>query len=685
MVFSPGVDWSFCQTTPSRIYPAVSLMNRLTIPIGNYSMNILDFRTLPRIQLAIVFLGTAFLMLCYELLKEVYFNHTETLWESHAITIGMTAIFATFAALVMRQWVLETNEELCVAATAFETQEGIIVTDANGKILRVNNAFTEITGYAAEEVIGKNPRILGSGRHDQHFYAEMWKCVQRKGKWKSEIWNRRKNGEIYPEHLTITAVKNQNGIIVNYVATLTDISVSRAASDEIKHLAFYDPLTRLPNRRLLMDRLRQALVSSTRSCKKGAILFLDMDNFKNLNDTLGHGIGDLLLQQVAQRIEACVRDGDTVARLGGDEFMVVLEGLSEHDAEAANQTGSIAEKISASLNLPYQLASHIYHCTPSIGAVIFIGNDIEIDELFKQADIAMYQSKKDGRNLIRFFDAKMQQTINQRALHENELRNALHKNQLHLYYQIQVDRSGQPIGAEALIRWIHPERGLVSPAYFIPLAEESGQILPIGQWVLETACAQLKLWQRHAPTRDLVLAVNVSAKQFHQLDFASKVQATIERHAINPKKLKLELTESMLFENIEVIIETMNTLKAIGIQFSLDDFGTGYSSLQYLKRLPLDQLKIDQSFVRDIITDKCDKTIVQTIIGMAQSLNLDVIAEGVEDSNQRQHLLNAGCIHYQGYLFARPVPIEQFEALLMNEPIDVDDVAHYCEMSPCFI
>lgn len=648
-------------------------------------MNILDFRPLPRIQLAIVFIGTASLMLCYELLKEVYFNHTETLWESHAITIIMTAIFATFAAFVMRRWVLETNEELCVAATAFETQEGIIVTDASGKILRVNNAFTEITGYAADEVIGRNPRILSSGRHDQHFYAEMWKRVQRKGKWKSEIWNRRKNGEIYPEHLTITAVKNQNGIIVNYVATLTDISVSRAASDEIKHLAFYDPLTRLPNRRLLMDRLRQALVSSTRSCKKGAILFLDMDNFKNLNDTLGHGIGDLLLQQVAQRIEACVREGDTVARLGGDEFMVVLEGLSEHDAEASNQTGVIAEKISASLNLPYQLASHTYHCTPSIGAVIFIGHDIEIDELFKQADIAMYQSKKDGRNLIRFFDAKMQHTINQRALHENELRNALQKHQLHLYYQIQVDRSGRPIGAEALIRWIHPERGLVSPAYFIPLAEESGQILPIGQWVLETACAQLKLWQCHALTRDLVLAVNVSAKQFHQLDFASKVQATIERHAINPKKLKLELTESMLFENIEVIIETMNTLKAIGIQFSLDDFGTGYSSLQYLKRLPLDQLKIDQSFVRDIFTDKCDKTIVQTIIAMAQSLNLDVIAEGVEDSNQRQHLLNAGCIHYQGYLFARPVPIEQFEVLLRKEPIDVEDVTCDQTMSPCFI
>ncbi len=623
-------------------------------------------------------------MLCYELLKEVYFNHTETLWESHAITIGMTAIFATFAALVMRQWVLEANEELCVAATAFETQEGIIVTDASGKILRVNNAFTEITGYAACEVLGKNPRILGSGRHDQHFYAEMWKCVRREGKWNSEIWNRRKNGEIYPEHLAITAVKNHSGKVVNYVATLTDISVSRAASDEIKHLAFYDPLTREPNRRLLMDRLRQALVASTRSFKKGAILFLDMDNFKNLNDTLGHGIGDLLLQQVARRIEACVREGDTVARLGGDEFMIVLEGLSEHDAEAANQTGAIAEKISASLNLPYQLTSHTYHCTPSIGAVVFIGQHIEIDELFKQADIAMYQSKKDGRNLIRFFDAKMQQAINQRALHENELRNALQKNQFHLHYQIQVDRSGRPIGAEALIRWIHPEQGLVSPAYFIPLAEESGQILPIGQWVLETACAQLKRWQRHALTRDLVLAVNVSAKQFHQLDFASKVQATIERHAINPKKLKLELTESMLFENIEVIIETMNTLKAIGIQFSLDDFGTGYSSLQYLKRLPLDQLKIDQSFVRDIITDKCDKTIVQTIIAMAQSLNLDVIAEGVEDSNQRQHLLNAGCIHYQGYLFARPVPIEQFEALLGNEPVVVDEAAHNQAMLPCF-
>jgi diguanylate cyclase (GGDEF)-like protein/PAS domain S-box-containing protein len=648
-------------------------------------MNILAFRPLPRIQLSIVFCGAASLMFCYEFLKEFYFNSTETLWESHAITIVITALFATFSAYLMRSWVMETNEELCVAATAFETQEGMVVTDADSKILRVNHAFTEITGYNKDEVIGQSPRILSSGRHDKHFYEEMWRSVHRTGKWEGEIWNRRKNGEIYPERLVITAVKNHSGKIVNYVATLSDISVSRAASEEIRHLAFYDHLTRLPNRRLLIDRLRHALIFSARSGKKGALLFLDLDNFKTLNDTLGHDIGDLLLQQVALRTEACVRDGDTVARLGGDEFVVVLENLSLNDVDAASQTGVIAEKISAALNLPYQLGSHIYQCTPSIGAAIFNGHDNTTDELFKQADIAMYQSKKDGRNLIRFFDSKMQNTIDLRVLNESELRIALQEQQLHLYYQIQVDQTGRATGAEALIRWMHPVRGLVSPANFIPLAEESGQILPIGQWVLETACNQLKAWQLNPRSRELVLAVNVSAKQFHKADFVSQVQAAIERAGINPNKLKLELTESMLSENIDVIVGTMKTLKKMGVRFSLDDFGTGYSSLQYLKRLPLDQLKIDQTFVHDIVSDNSDKAIVQTIIAMARNLHLGVIAEGVENPHQHQHLLETGCTHFQGYLFGRPVPIEQFDAWLRHESLDAEEEVQEQSLMPCFI
>ncbi len=555
----------------------------------------------------------------------------------------------------------QAEADLRIAAIAFESQEGMLVTDANSAILRVNNAFTRITGYTDEETIGKNPRLLSSGRQDVNFYAAMWKSINNIGSWEGEIWNRRKNGEIYPEYLVITAVKDPGGSVTNYVATFNDITVSKAAADEIENLAFYDHLTGLPNRRLLVDRLKQALASSARSGREGALLFIDLDNFKTLNDTLGHDIGDLLLQQVAQRLESCVREGDTVARLGGDEFVVMLEDLSGQSVEAAAQTEAIGEKILAALNQPYQLASVAYHNSPSIGAVLFTDHQQSLDELLKQADIAMYQAKKAGRNTLRFFDSQMQDTVNARAVLEGQLRKALEDRQFHLYYQIQVGSSRRPAGAEALIRWLHPERGLVSPAQFIPLAEETGLILPIGQWVLETACAQIKAWQQDVLTRDLVLAVNVSAKQFHQAEFVAKVQDAVQRHAINPMRLTLELTESLLLDNIEDIIATMNALKEIGVRFSLDDFGTGYSSLQYLKRLPLDQLKIDQSFVRNLASDNSDKAIVRTIIAMAHSLNLKVIAEGVETEEQRQILLNKGCTHYQGYLFGKPVPIELFE------------------------
>lgn len=557
-----------------------------------------------------------------------------------------------------------SDDELRIAAIAFESQEGMLITDANGAILRVNSAFTGITGYSAEEIIGRNPSLLSSGRQSSAFYTAMWEHIISTGSWEGEIWNRRKNGEIYPEYLAITAVKDTSGIVTNYVSTFNDITASRAAADEIKHLAFYDPLTGLPNRRLLMDRLKQALAFSARNDRQGALLFIDLDNFKTLNDTLGHEIGDLLLQKVATRLTACVREGDTVARLGGDEFVVMLEDLNEQAQNAAAQTETIGEKILAALNQPCQLATHEYHNTASIGATLFNGHQKSTDELMKQADIAMYQSKKAGRNTLRFFDPKMQDNINSRVALESQLHKALEYRQFQLYYQIQMDSSRRPVGAEALIRWIHPEHGVVSPAEFIPLAEETGVILPIGKWVLETACAQLKAWQENALTRDFVLAVNVSARQFRQSDFVAQVQAVVQHHDINPKLLKLELTESLLLENIEDTIATMNTLKEFGVQFSLDDFGTGYSSLQYLKRLPLDQLKIDRSFISDIATDSSDKAIVRTIISMAHSLGLDVIAEGVETEEQLLLLLSKECTHNQGYLFGKPVPIEQFEALL---------------------
>lgn len=556
--------------------------------------------------------------------------------------------------------------DMRIAATAFDSHEGMMVTDENCLILRVNSAFTDITGYSVEEIVGQNPKVLSSGRHDAAFYAAMWMSINNTGRWEGEVYNRRKNGEIYPQHLTITAVKNQHGKVTNFVATLADITTSKATEEEIRTLAFYDPLTRLPNRRLLMDRLKQALTASERSGRKGALLFLDLDHFKDLNDTLGHDIGDLLLQQVALRLELCVRADDTVARLGGDEFVMILEDLDEQAEEAAAQTKAIGEKILVSLNQRYQLEDYEYHNSPSIGATLFVGHVQPQEELLKQADIALYQAKNAGRNMLRFFDPRMQDAINTRTALEDELRKALESGEFNLYYQIQVDDTRRPLGAEALIRWRHPERGLLSPAQFIPLAEETGLILPIGLWVLEAACSQLKLWQTDPLTRGLVLAVNVSARQFHQPDFVTQVQRLLQKSGAQPSLLKLELTESILLDNVEKTIAVMGALKESGIQFSLDDFGTGYSSLQYLKKLPLNQLKIDQSFVRDIAVDGSDQAIVRTIISMAHSLSLEVIAEGVEDEQQRQFLLDKGCAQFQGYLFGKPLPIEQFEAWLQQ-------------------
>lgn len=466
--------------------------------------------------------------------------------------------------------------------------------------------------------------------------------------------------------LSVAKQQSDSNEIARFVVLSRDITERKLSEDKIEHLAFYDTLTGLPNRRLLLDRLKQALNSSARTNIYGALLFLDLDNFKTLNDTLGHDKGDILLQQVAERITSCLRESDTVARLGGDEFVVILGDLSSIPIEAAALTESIGNKILNALTQPHLLGSKKYNGTTSIGATLISDHQQGIDDLLKQADIAMYQAKNDGRNTLRFFDPKMQDKINARATLEGELRNALARQEFRLYYQIQVDSSGRPLGAETLIRWLHPERGLVNPVHFIPLIEETGLIVPIGHWVLDTACAQLKAWQHDTLTSGLILAVNVSAKQFLHGDFVNQVQTTLQRHLIDPKLLKLELTESLLLDNVDEVIFNMKSLKKLGVRFSLDDFGTGYSSLQYLKQLPLDQLKIDQSFVRDLVSNQSDYAIVRTIIAMAQGLNLNVIAEGVETEDQRQILISNGCTHFQGYLFSKPVPIEDFDALLIQ-------------------
>jgi diguanylate cyclase (GGDEF)-like protein/PAS domain S-box-containing protein len=554
--------------------------------------------------------------------------------------------------------------ELSIAATIFESQAGMVIIDSNHVILRVNNAFTNITGYSKDEAVGKVHTLLRSDTQTTDFYSVMWKNINNKGTWEGEMWDRRKNGNVYPVFLNITAVKDDNDIITNYVATFSDITTAKAASDKINDLAFYDPLTHLPNRRLGFDRINQFLTASARNGQYGALLFIDLDHFKSINDTLGHEAGDLLLQHVATRLTNGVRESDTVSRFGGDEFVVLLGDLSSQAIEAANKTQHIAEKILLSLNQPYQLNTQTYRSTTSIGATVFSGHKAAAEELLSQADTAMYQSKVTGRNTLTFFDPAMQEAIIARVAMEKELGNAIKENQFQLYYQIQVGSAGQALGAEALIRWLHPERGIISPFDFIPLAEETGLIIPIGLWVLDTACAQLKAWQSNPKTQDLMLAVNVCAKQFNQKNFVQQVKATVQRYDINPARLKLELTESMLVVDINSIIIKMDVLSKIGIKFSLDDFGTGYSSLQYLKKLPITQLKIDQSFVRDLIEDPSDRVIVRTIITMAHSLGIQVIAEGVETGEQRDYLLNNGCMYYQGYLFSKPVPIEEFETLL---------------------
>jgi len=558
----------------------------------------------------------------------------------------------------------EVEKELIIAATAFESQEGMLVTDVNGAILRVNNSFSRITGFLAKDVVGMPLNILTAINHDVDYFDKVWEAINKDGCWEDEISNFRKNGEKYFLHITITAVKGHTGEISNYVATLADITSSKEATEKIHQMAFYDPLTKLPNRRLLLDRINHSLAIATRQRREGAILFLDLDNFKTLNDTQGHDVGDALLKQVAELLTECVREGDTVARIGGDEFVVLLENLSEQKFEAAAQVEMIANKILTALNRPYKLGEQEFHTSVSIGVVLFGDKNRTQEELLKQADIAMYDAKKAGRNNLRFFDPNMQDAINSRAETERDLRIALSNNEFQLYYQLQVDRANNPLGAEALIRWIHPERGLVPPLKFISLAEDTGLIFPIGLWVLESACAQLKAWEQNERTKNLSLSINVSAKQFSQANFVSQVKMVLERYEVNPTLLKLELTESMLINNIDSILHTMEALQDVGVRFELDDFGTGYSSLQYLKQLPLYQLKIDRSFVRDIVTDNSDQAIVRTIIGMAKSLNLVVIAEGVETEDQLKFLIENGCNNFQGYFFSKPVPIDDFELMI---------------------
>ncbi|MGB4498952.1 MAG: EAL domain-containing protein [Methylococcaceae bacterium] len=540
--------------------------------------------------------------------------------------------------------------------------------DANWTMLFISDSIEELSGYPASDFIQNMVRDYTSIIHveDVDYVNAEFDDAAVKRPYILEYRIVHRSGEIRWVHEHGRAVFNEKGEICFLDGFILDITERKKSEQEIERLAFYDSLTDLPNRRLLQDRLKIALAMSKYHQKYSALLFIDLDHFKNLNDTLGHDIGDLLLKTVAKRLRSCVRDCDTVARLGGDEFVMMVEDLSQTELEAAELAEMLGTKILTALNQHYQLISNEYRSGASIGVTLFNGSESSADELLKQADIAMYQSKASGRNAVSFYNPQMQQKINARVELEKDLNRAIREHEFVLYYQAQVHHE-KIVGAEVLIRWNHPEKGLIPPDIFIPLAEETDLILPIGQWVLEMACAQIKEWESHSNMKHLQLAVNVSSKQFQQSDFVSQIQTLLQKSGIVPNRLKLELTESLLLDNVESTIDKMITLRELGICFSMDDFGTGYSSLSYLTKLPLNQLKIDQAFIRNMGQKNSDAIIVQTIIGMTRNLDIDVIAEGVETEIQRDFLKLHDCNVYQGYFFSKPVPLNDFEQLLNHD------------------
>ncbi len=557
------------------------------------------------------------------------------------------------------------QEDLRLAASVFESStEGIIITDAEQRILRVNRAFTQITGYSAEEAIGQTPRLLNSGSHDAEFYHNMWQALQEHGHWSGEITNRNRNGSSYPEWLNISTVRNADGELTHYIAIFSDISERKRAEQRIRHLAYYDPLTQLPNRTHLMERLRHDLAHAHRVGEHLALLFIDLDGFKTINDSLGHEQGDRLLVEVAGRLTSALREDDTVARLGGDEFVILLTGLSGKADTVAAHTISVCEKIRGLLRRPIGLAGHEALVTPSIGIALYPEDGSEVDELLKHADAAMYQAKEMGRDNYQFFAASMRSAAMERLQLESAMRHAISERQFEIFFQPQVEMEKSFIaGAEVLLRW--PGANGHNIAATIAAAERSGQILALGEWVLDRALAQLAAWEgRRLLPEQWRLAVNISPRQFQQPNFVTTVEQYLNLHRVDPRRLELEVTEGLFIQNFDDIAEKLRRLKGLGVRIAIDDFGTGYSSLSYLKLLPLDALKIDQSFVRDLNIDPDDAAIVRTIVAMAKGLGLEVVAEGVEQEGHLGFLLDLGCDYYQGYLCSPAVSAEAYERLL---------------------
>ncbi len=557
------------------------------------------------------------------------------------------------------------QRNLQLLAITFESHDAIIITDHNTSILRVNQAFTDITGYSEQEILGKKTRILSSGRQDKQFYHHMWDTLLAENKFSGEFWNRRKNGEEFVTSQTITAVRNNTGAVTHYISMFSDNTAKKAYDNEIQRLAFHDPLTGLPNRRLLYDRIDQELNTIKREQSYGVLLFIDIDNFKTINDSYGHELGDELLIQISKRLSRSARKSDTVSRIGGDEFVVLLSALDGDKNKAIQYAINVSQPILELFSKPFDLSDHHFFITPSIGVTIITNNGDKASDLIKQADTAMFKAKSEGKNSICFFQADMQCLAKHRLMMEKDIRRAIAQQEFSLHYQPQLDSQNKIKSAEALIRWQKPNGDWVSPVDFIPIAEESGLILDIGNWVLMEGCQQLKKWLDYGLELDH-LSINVSVKQIRQESFVKQIQNTLETTGLPANKLMLELTESMLIKDIEDTILKLKELKEMGIKLSIDDFGTGYSSLSYLRQLPIDELKIDRSFVNDILNIH-GGLITSTIISMAQNLKLTVVAEGVENESQIAFLAGNGCTLFQGYYFSRPLAANQFIDYVENQ------------------
>ncbi|MCG7867740.1 MAG: EAL domain-containing protein [Candidatus Thiodiazotropha taylori] len=549
------------------------------------------------------------------------------------------------------------ERELHLAASSFQASDAIVITDKKTRIIRVNEAFTRITGYSQDEAVGQTPAMMKSGKHDKGFYASMWHKIRTDGLWEGEIWNRKKNGEIYPEHLKIQAVNNDLGDTVNYIAVFTDISRQKKAEETIHKLAFYDTLTGLPNKSLFMERLEQTVSRSCRDKKYSAALILDLDNFKLINDSLGHHVGDEILIEVADRIKHQLRQSDTAARLAGDEFALLFTELSDTLSHASDMASSLAERLLSIIKKAYWINKKKINLTASIGIDLFPTNNESAADIFTRADTAIHRAKE-LHSEVEFYQEGMQSDISNRLILQSQLKDAVKENQFVLYFQEIVNKDTIPLGAEALIRWNHPQKGVVSPGHFIDVAERSDLIIDIGHWVLNNACQHISHLQSDGHRSDKkTVAVNISAQQFAKDDFVTSVERIVSTSNIDASWLELEITESITMNNIESAIDKMNALKAYGIRWSIDDFGTGFSSLSYLKDLPFDTLKIDRSFVSNCHVNKQHQAIIKAIISMAHNLNLEVIAEGVESEKEAEFLQSNQCDYYQGFLYSKPAPV----------------------------